>query len=162
MLDNTGFAQYAKTYIDTVFRLAFSYTRNREDAEDVTQDVLLQLYRTEKAFDSEAHVKYWLLRVTINQCKMLFRSPWRRVESLEDYAETLCFEREDYSALFAAVMALDRKYRVLIYLYYYEGYSVRELAALLNVPEKTVSTRLHRARAKLKDALREEVPHDGT
>lgn len=150
------FVSCAKQYMDMVFRIAYGYLKNSSDAEDVTQEVLLRLYRTETDFASEEHRKRWLIRVTVNCCKSLFRTPWRQQENLDDYAETLGFEREDYSALFSAVMGLERKYRVPLLLYYFEGYSVKEIGELLRLPENTVSTRLRRARAKLKDMLTEE------
>ena len=150
------FVSCAKQYMDMVFRIAYGYLKNSSDAEDVTQEVLLRLYRTETEFASEEHRKRWLIRVTVNCCKSLFRAPWRQQENLDDYAETLGFEREDYTALFTAVMGLERKYRVPLLLYYFEGYSVKEIGELLRLPENTVSTRLRRARAKLKDMLTEE------
>ena len=151
-----SFVAAAERWKDTVFRLAYSYTKNREDADDVTQEVLLALWREEKDFASQEHLRNWLVRVTLNRCKALFRSPWRRRESLEDYAETLGFEQPDHTALFLAVMGLERKYRLPLLLHYFFGYSVREIGALLGLPENTVSTRLHRARAKLRDQLTEE------
>jgi RNA polymerase sigma-70 factor (ECF subfamily) len=150
------FAEAARRWMDTVFRLAYSYTKNREDADDVTQEVLLALWREEKEFSSEEHLRNWLIRVTLNRCKALFRSPWRRRESLEDYAETLGFEQPEHTELFLAVMGLERKYRLPLLLYYFFGYSVREIGGLLQLPENTVSTRLYRARAKLRDQLTEE------
>ena len=154
------FVPLAQAHIDMVFRVAYSYLKSHADADDVTQDVLIQLYKTETAFESEAHIKNWLIRVTVNRCKMLFRSPWRRVEALEDYAETLGFEAPEYYDLFTAVMRLDRRYRVPIYLYYYEGYSIPEIARLLQISENTVSTRLRRARIRLRDQLTEAEYHD--
>ena len=150
------FVPAAQRWMDTVFRLAYSYTKNREDADDVTQEVLLALLRREEPFASPAHERNWLIRATLDQCKGLYRSPWRRVTSLEDYAETLGFEQPDHTALFLAVMGLERKYRLPLLLHYFEGYSVREIGALLGLPENTVSTRLHRARAKLREQLTEE------
>ena len=150
------FTPLAERYMDTVFRVAYSYLRCRDDADDVTQDVLIQLYKEDKAFESDAHVKNWLIRVTVNRCKMLFRSPWRRHEDIDDYAETLSFEQPRDGELFKAVMALDKKYRVPLLLFYYEGYSTAEAASMLGIPEKTVSTRLYRARAKLRTILEEE------
>jgi RNA polymerase sigma-70 factor (ECF subfamily) len=97
------------------------------------------------------------MKVTINQCRMLFRSPWRKAEPIDDYAETLQMENEDQVELFTLVMGLEKKYRVVIHLFYYEGYSVKEISELLKIPEKTVRTRLFRARAKLKNILTEEV-----
>lgn len=156
MIPNEAFAQAAEKYMDTVYRVAYSSLKNADDANDVTQDVLLDLYRADKAFESDEHLKSWLIRVTLNRCKMLFRSPWRRQDDIDDYAATLSFEDGDYLDLFRAVMALEQKYRVPLLLFYYEGYSTREVAALLSLPEKTVSTRLFRAKAKLRKFLEEE------
>ena len=150
------FAALAENYMDTIYRVAYSWTKNSHDANDVTQEVLMQLYRTPQKFESDAHLKNWLIRVTINQCKMLFRSPWKKMEDIGEYAETLGFEEESYLDLFQAVMKLDKKYRVPVLLFYYEGYSTAEIASLLNIPDKTVSTRLFRAKVKLKEYLKEE------
>ena len=151
------FAALAEKYMDTIYRLAYSCTRSAADADDVTQEVLIHLYREEMDFQSDEHVKNWLMKVTINQCRMLFRSPWRKAETIDDYAETLQMENEDQVELFTLVMGLEKKYRVVIHLFYYEGYSVKEISELLKIPEKTVRTRLFRARAKLKNILTEEV-----
>lgn len=150
------FAVFAEKYMDTIYRVAYSWTKNSDDANDVTQDVLIQLYKTTKEFESDSHLKNWLIRVTVNQCKMRFRSPWNRMEDIGEYANTLGFEEESHLDLFQAVMDLDKKYRVPILLFYYEGYSTVEIASILGIPEKTVSTRLFRARTKLKDYLKEE------
>ena len=106
MLSNEAFAQNAEKYMDTVFRVAYGWLKNPDDANDVTQDVLVELYKTDRAFESDAHLKNWLIRVTVNRCKMLFRSPWRRHEDIDDYAETLSFEQPRDGELFEAVMAL--------------------------------------------------------
>ena len=150
------FTAFAEKYMDTIYRVAYSWTKNSDDANDVTQDVLIQLYKTTKEFESDSHLKNWLIRVTVNQCKMLFRSPWRKAEDLETYAETLGFEEQAHSDLFEAVMKLDRKYRIPILLFYYEGYSTKEIASILKLPEKAVSTRLFRARKLLKADLEED------
>lgn len=142
-------------YIDTVFRVALHYLKNPADAEDVTQNVFEKLLRQRAAFDSESHLKYWLIRVTINECKHLLRSPWRKVEPLEDYARTLAFETPAQSDLFYAVMGLPKKYRLPIYLHYYEGYSTKEIAGILKIPNGTVCTNLKRGRELLKKQLQE-------
>lgn len=160
MLTDERFAYLAEKYIDTVFRVAYGYMKSRADADDVTQDVLIELYKTDKEFDSDSHTKNWLIRVTVNRCKRALRSPWRRAESIDDYAETLGFEAPEYGDLFSAVMRLEQKYRTVVLLYYLEGYSGPEIARLLDVPENTVSTRLARARAKLKDLLTEAYFND--
>ena len=150
MFSEEQFTSLATTYMDMIFRLAFSYLKSKADADDVTQTVLLRLYKTGKAFESDAHVKNWLLRVTVNECKKLLRSPWRRTEDFEAYAETLAFDEPQYAGLFEAVMALDGKCRAAVVLHYYEGYTISEISALLRVPAGTVGTRLKRAREKLK------------
>ena len=151
------FPQTVARYQDAIFRLAYSYTKSQFDADDITQTVLLQLYQSDKEFESEAHLKNWLMRVTVNQCKNLFRAPWRAHENIEDYANTLGFENRQTSDLFYVVMGMDKKYRTVLILYYYEGYSVKDISAILSIPEKTVSTRLIRARDKLKHLLTEDV-----
>ena len=149
------FDRLARLYMDAVFRLAFSYLKNRSDAEDVTQTALLRLYQCQKEFESDEHVKHWLLRVAVNECKKLWRSPWQRRESLETYAESLSFPQPRDRELFYAIMALEKKYRVVIVLHYCEGYTIREMAALLQLPPGTVGTRLNRGREKLKAYLTE-------
>lgn len=157
MVSNENFPRLVQQYKDMIFRLAYSYTKNHFDADDVTQNVLLQLYKTDKAFESEAHLKNWLMRVTVNHCKNLFRAPWRKHEKLEDYANTLAFEEEESKDLFCLVMGLDQKYRVTLMLHYYEGYSIKEISRILDIPENTVSTRLARGRKILKELIIEEV-----
>lgn len=150
------FTAFAEKYMDTIYRVAYSWTKNSHDANDVTQDVLIQLYKTDKEFESDSHIKNWLIRVTVNQCKMLFRSFWNKTEDLKAYADTLGYEDQSYLDLFYAVMKLDKKYRVPLLLFYYEGYATAEVSSILGIPEKTVSTRLSRAKAKLRDYLKEE------
>ena len=155
MLTDTEFCKYAEKYIDTVYRVAFSMLKNPHDADDVTQEVFLKLYTARGEFQSEAHVKNWLVKVTVNTCRNVFRTPWRKVEDIEEYAQTLAFETPEQSDLFLAVNCLDRKYRIAVQLYYFEGYSVKEIGEILGVSENTVSTRLARARGKLKAILSE-------
>ena len=87
MLTEEQFSYLAKKYMDMVFRLALHYTKSRSESDDITQEVLLKLYRKDKPFESEDHVRYWLIRVTVNECKRAFLSPWKRTEPIEDYAE---------------------------------------------------------------------------
>lgn len=154
------FVPLAQRYMDTIFRVAYSYLRSQADADDVTQDVLIQLYKTDTAFESDDHLKHWLIRVTVNRCKNIFRSPWRKVEDIADYENSLTFEAPEHRELFDAVMALDKRYRLPVLLYYYEGYSQKEIAGLLSLPEETVRTRLFRARGKLKATLTEVLQYD--
>ena len=154
-MTDTEFTYLTTTYMDTVFRVALSWVKNPSEAEDITQTVFLKLYREPKAFVTEAHVKHWLIRVTINECKKLFRSPFRAAENLSDYTNTLRFETAEQSELYDAVMDLPQKYRVPIFLYYYEDYSTAEISKILGIPTPTVVTRLRRGRELLKRKLQE-------
>ena len=141
---------------DMVFRLAYTYMRDAADADDVAQDVFVKLLRHDAPFESDEHLRNWLVRVTINQCRSLFRRPWRRVEDLESYAETLAMPTEEHTDLFVHVMRLPEKYRVPLVLHYWGNYSTDEVASLLRTRPATVRTRLARARAQLRTLLNEE------
>lgn len=155
MFTDEHFSHIAHRYMDTVFRVAFSYLKNRADADDVTQNVLLKLYRYEGDFQSEAHLKNWLIRVTINECKSALRSLWRQTENIEDYVNSLSIPTQEHSELLEAVLKLPKKYCAAIYLHYFEGYTTAEMAQLLSLPEATAHTHLARGRAKLKTMLTE-------
>ena len=155
MLTNEQFTCLARRYIDTVYRVALNYIKSPADADDITQNVFLKLLQEKKPFDSDEHAKRWLIRVTVNECKNLVRSRWWRAESFEEYAGTLAFDNQAQSDLFHMVMALPRKYRLPIYLYYYEGYSTQEIGQLLKLPKNTVCTQLKRGRELLKESLQE-------
>jgi len=141
--------------MDMIFRVAFNYLKSHCDADDITQNVLMKLYNSDKAFESDAHVKHWLIRVTINECKRAFLSPWRRVEPIEEHADTLSFETPEQSEIFDLIMKMPTKYRIAILLYYYEDYSTEEIAQILKIPVSTVKTHLKRAREKLKNTILE-------
>ena len=143
-------------YADMVFRIALNECKNREDAEDVVQNTFLKLLQNKKAFASEKHQKHWLIRVTVNECHSLFTSPWRqKTQSLDAVEYQLAGETPEHSDLFYAVMELPAKYRNIVYLYYYEEYSIREISEILKMKESTLQTRLMRARKMLKEKLQE-------
>ena len=142
--------------MDSIFRLAFGCLKSRADAEDVTQTVLLRLYQRRDPFAGEDHLKHWLVRVTLNECKRLRSNPWhRRTVPLESCQEPV-FSDPERRQLCQDVMALPARYRVPLYLYYYEGYSAAEVGELLHLKVSTVQTRLARGRAKLKASWTEE------
>ena len=157
MLSTEEFKRCAQEYMDVVFRVAFSCLRSQTDAEDVTQEVLLRLYETDYVFESRAHIKNWLVKVTYNECRKFWRRLWRRHENIDDYAEQLAFEETDCQDLFTAVMKLDWAKRIVVVLYYLEGYQIQEIAGILKIPPGTVGTRLARARKELRKYLEEEV-----
>lgn len=149
----TDCQQLVQTYAGTLYRLAFSYCRNRQDAEDVVQEVFLKYLKQKGSFPDENSRRNWLMKVTVNTCKDLFRAPWRsRCCSLEEAAEPAALMPEE-SELLSAVLRLPAKYRVAVHLYYYEDYSIAEIAKMVNASESAVRMRLQRARQKLKTEL---------
>ena len=157
MLTEQEFHQIADRHLDMVYRLALNWLRSPADAEDAAQNAMLRLWRTDTQFQGEDHLKHWLVRVTVNECKRIALHPWRkRSLPLDEAVGEPVFDDPDRGALFRAVMDLPEAYRVPLYLYYYEGYSVSEVGELLGLKAATVETRLGRARAKLKTMLTEE------
>lgn len=144
-----------------VFLIALSFTRNREDAEDVMQNVFLKLWKHRGKLEDNAHVDKWLTRVTVNECRSLFR--FRRdtvsYEEIEELCAAPSFTREQ--DLICVVMQLPREQRTVIHLYYYEELSVREIADCLHISESAVKKRLSRARETLRARLKED-PEYGT
>lgn len=156
MFTDKEFHAAAERYLDMVYRLALNTLRHPADAEDAAQNVMLRLCQSREKLEGEDHLRYWLVRVTLNECKRLRSSPWhRRTVPLESCQEPV-FSDPERRQLFQDVMALPARYRVPLYLYYYEGYSVAEVGELLHLKVSTVQTRLARGRAKLKASWTEE------
>lgn len=152
-LDGEEIKRLVDKFAPGVYRLAYARTGNRADAEDVMQEVFLRLVRAGPDFHDDEHAKAWLLRVTANCAGDLFRAPWRgRVQSLDEAGELTQPDPEPGGTL-EAVLALPPKYRAPVHLYYYEGYSVAEIAGILGKSESAVKTRLSRARAMLRKDL---------
>lgn len=148
-------------YRNNLFAVAFNICKNAQDAEDIVQDTFIQYYTNKKEFDSEQHIRAWLIRVAINKAKNVNHTFWKRNKiSLEDYMETLTFETPESENLFETVMRLPEKYRIVIHLFYYEDYTVREIAGILHLSESNVKVRLSRGRILLREALKEEWMDD--
>ena len=148
------FTLAVQRYQNMIFRIALHYFGDTDDADDAVQEVFFKLYLQRSDFESEEHLKHWLMRVAINYCKDSLRSPWRKRRiSLEAMNDQPVFDRAEESALFREVMALPEKYRTVLNLFYYEELSTQEIAALLDVRQSAVTTRLSRARAQLKKRL---------
>ena len=141
-----------EAYADDVFRLALSYLQNRHDAEDVCQTVFLKLMERKKPLDAGKE-KAWLLTCTANACKDHLKSFWRKLTvSLNDQ---IVLHDEADRTLWEAVHTLAPKYRMVVHLYYYEGYAQDEIAEILKISKTAVQTRMSRARKQLKEVLKE-------
>ena len=148
-------------YQNNLYIIAFQICKNTEDAKDVVQDTFLQYYSLKKEFDNEQHIRAWLIRVAIKKAKNINCAFWRRNKmSLEDYIETLVFETPESEELFETVMNLPEKYRIVIHLFYYEDYTIHEIAEILKLSESNVKVRLSRGRSLLKEKLQEEWEDD--
>ncbi|REK77822.1 RNA polymerase subunit sigma-24 [Paenibacillus paeoniae] len=140
-------------YSDMVLRLALTYLRNISDAQDICQDVFLKIYKYRKEFADSEHEKAWIIRVTINGCKDELRRPWRK-RNTPLHETSLPIQDVKNKEVVSHVLNLPEKYRVIIYLFYFESYSTYEIAKLLNRRENTVRTQLKRARELLKHEIK--------
>ena len=148
------FGRICEKYGDRLYAAAFNICRQPQDAEDAVQDALIALYRSDKEFESEEHIKAWLFRVTVNAAKSTIRLFWNRNRtSYEDYMESLVFEDASDKTLMDEVLALPEKYRIVLHLHYFEEYKTREIAEILKISENTVKTRLSNGRKMLKTKL---------
>ena len=156
MLTDKEFHAAAERYLDMVYRLALNTLRHPADAEDAAQEVMLRLWKNTSGFEGDAHLRHWLGRVTINVCKDLSRAPWRlHSVPLAQAPPQPCADEPEAQAVVEEILRLPKKDRVPLYLYHYEGYSVREISALLRANPSTIRTRLSRARELLKHQLEE-------
>jgi len=145
-----------ETYADLILRLSYTYLKHTQDAQDLCQTVLLKCMERPRTFDAADHEKAWIIRCTVNACKDQLRGrKYRQAAPLEAAAAVPAPQPEEGSLL-AAVELLPPKYRTVIYLYYYEGYSAAEIGSLLGLPAATVNTRLHRGRKQLRTFLESE------
>lgn len=141
-------------YSDMILRIAYQNLKNQADAEDIAQEVMIKLMKQDR-FSDEEYLKAWLIRVTINLCKDYRRLAWfRKRVKLE--VEWQPFTQE-VKNVFNELWKLPVKDRNILYLYYYEGYSIKEIANILHLKENTVSSQLTRARKKLKLILETEM-----
>jgi len=139
-------------YANMVFRLCIVYLKNRADAEDAFQEVFMKLYEKELKFNSEDHLKAWLITVTSNHCKNKLKSFWFRKRVMLDEV-IIPVQDKNHIGIIREVLQLPPKYSSPIYLYYYEGYSTKEIAQMLNTKEATIRTRLDRGREHLKKMM---------
>ena len=138
-------------YSDMVYRIALTRTGTIENAEDIFQEVFIKFSEKKPEFNSEEHEKAWFIRVTINLTKNMNKSAWnKRVITLD---ENITFEKEEENNVFSIVSELPQNYKTVIYLLYYEGYKVKEIAKIMDKREGTIKTWLYRAREILKQKL---------
>lgn len=155
--DTLSNAELVERYMPMVYRIAYTRVQNVPDAEDITQEVFLKYLRADKTFEDEERRKLWLIRVTVNTIKSMLTSAWKRhnTMTLEEIPEPAYMEPEAFG-LKEQVEKLPEKYRVPMFLYYYEEFSVKDIAHALQFSEGTVKSLLSRGREKLRSILKEE------
>ena len=156
---DTRFKEIYHTMKNDILRLAYSYTHDLADAEDIVQDVFIKLYENLPKLTDDEYLKKWCMRVTINKCKNLFLSSWKKkIRIITEKDENKIYENNSDTTdeVLNALFSLPKNYRVLIVLYYYEGYKIKEISKILKVNESTIKTRLQRARERLEKILKEE------
>jgi len=157
--NNKGYIHYLiETYSDMLIRISYSYMKNLSDAEDITQEVFIKLLEKQPDFKNKTHEKSWLIRVAINLSKDKLKSSYfKNTTSLEDdFVDTT---QEDTDVI-QAVLSLPLKYRSIVFLYYYENYSISEISNILNIKESTVGSQLSRGRKLLKSILKEDFEYE--
>ena len=141
--------------LPTVYRVAYTYMKNRYDSEDAAQETFIRLARSSRSFEDEREIKAWLIVTVSNICKDMLRRRHRQDLNLDDYPE-LPAPVQEQDELLSALLELPGKFKTAIYLYYYEGYAVKEIARAMGQTEGTVKSWLFRARKLLKRRLEED------
>lgn len=149
---NEDINRIVKTYSNSLLKTAFAILQSTSDAEDAVQEAFLKLISKQPKFNDKEHEKAWLLRVTINISKNMLKASGRKNLPI---TEDITYENDQPSEILNCVFALPERYRTVIHLYYYEGYSIKEIASILKLPSATVVTRLARARNLLKGEISE-------
>lgn len=147
------FSKLYHRHVDMVYRVCYVYMKNQHDTEDMVQNTFIRLMSDKTLFESVEHEKAWLIRTAINCCKDYFKSWWQRTVMLKDKVidvEIAPFEIDD---TLDKVLKLPPKYKIVVYMYYYEGYSTVEIAEILEKNESTIRSHLHLARKRLKMAI---------
>lgn len=148
------FVNYFDKYYDDVYRLVYSYTFNKSDTEDICQKSFMKLYNmlNKKDYPDE-FIKQWLFRVAINESKNILKSFWNKnISSIDEHEFNLSSNNASLD-IKNIVKKLPIKYRYVIFLYYFKGYSIKEISMILNKNESTIKTQLKRA----KDLIRKDI-----
>jgi len=145
-------------YGNTILRLAFTYLKNIHDSEDCVQIVFMKMLKEPRCFEDENHERAWVIRVTINTCKDILKSNWKRRVFTSDNI-IIPIENSENKEIVEFVLGLPIKYRTVIQLYYFENYNTLEIAKILNLKQATIRTRLRRSRKLLENKMRGEFDY---
>ncbi len=144
-------------HVDMVYRICFSYLKNAVDTEDMVQNTFIKIIEKSITFESPEHEKAWLIVTASNLCKNHLKHWWQKRGNIEDHLMESSGKDRPSDELLDTVMKLPEKYKLVLYLYYYEGYDSNEIAKMLDKPQSTVRNDLHRARKRLREELGEDL-----
>lgn len=161
---DTNFVRAFNEYYSLLSRIAYSYTLNKFDSEDIVQEVFIKFYRAHKSFSNSIEEKYWLIRVTINQSIDCIRKRKGELHIDNEYinglSKNLDADNND-KEIYDCVCSLKDSYKTIIILFFYDNYSVKEISNILKISESNVTTRLNRAKSKLKEIIVERRKNNG-
>lgn len=151
-MEKSEFVEVYYRHVDTVYRVCYSFMKNRADTEDMVQETFLRLLSAKKTFENERHEKAWLIVTASNVCKDTLKKWWRKNENIEDFLD-IAEEPKQEDDVLEVILQLPQDFKEAVYMYYYEGYTTVEIAEFLRCPESTVRSRLMRAKKKLQILL---------
>lgn len=158
------FKEVFDLYKNDIYRLSYSYTKSFTESDDITQNVFIKLYNHKEILEKDKNeIKKWLIKVTINESKTFLKSLWRKRVVLFDSNENDKIKEQAYEndeSILNEILKLPKKYRTIIFLYYYEDYKIKEIKEILNMSETNIQSILLRARKKLKEMLKEEMENE--
>ena len=153
-----NFEEKYKKYIGLVYKICFTYTSSRDDAEDLVQDIFLKYYNCQRTFESDYHEKNWIARTTINHCRDFLKSKWKKNvvinnEMIERHKSTDCFENEENELVFKILSEMKEEFKTVLILYYYDNNKTKDIALILKKSELTIKKRLAKAREIMREGL---------
>lgn len=155
-MNENEFINAVKRNNQRLFVIAFSYLKNKDDAEDVLQNTFLKLWKADKPFDSTKHIDKWLTTVCINDCKNNLNLFFRKQVPIDEIYDISSFDKPFNADLFNAISSLNKKERICIILFYYDDMPTKDISSVLGIKESTVKSILRRSREKLKQKLGDE------
>jgi RNA polymerase sigma-70 factor (ECF subfamily) len=150
--DTEYFSGIYEKYSNDLYRICLLYLKSREEAEEAVSEAFVRIMEKRPVFESEAHEKAWLIKTAVNICKNINKSAWKRSVIHDDDVMQYITLPEERSVM-EEVMALPPKYRIILYMHYYQGYKTNEIAEIMNMKQSTVLSRLSRGRGQLKEIL---------
>ena len=144
-------------YFNMIYRISLIYLSDIKEAEDVVQETFIKLFNSKRIFNSEEHIKAWLITVSKNLCKDMLKSFWksRRVELVDQNSDNM--EDPNLKYVVEELLKLPSKYKIVIYLFYYEEYYIKDISKMLEIKESTIQTQLSRGRSLLKKRIKERL-----